>query len=248
MKRPLHALVLVLGLLLLGAAGPARAQTSASAISGYNPSAPATTIMVDYLASEMSYKLQVDLVFDPTAGPMLKMFRSPYEDTLDNPLVQLDALQPFPQPVWEDFQIISGPPPADWHEEILTPGWEWVLPGDDRFPTLFPADASLITLNGNPHPWQPIPMPGGPMPHMVWAKFPPIPPGNTLDIHKALLWVGTPGDRIWGDMQLDDGVFSDESYIVVREYPTPEPASIALAVLGALGLVGLVRSSRRKST
>jgi hypothetical protein len=217
------------------------AQTSASGTAGPNlnaaPSQP--PIEVDWIPQTPGrWQLQMDLIVDPGAGPMIKHFQSPY--LLNGELI-LDALQPFPQVLWEDFLILpppgtSGVPVTDWHEEIQTPGWEWVIPGDPRFPTLFPANSSLITHNGAPWPSTPIPM--VPDPSKLWVAFPPIPPGDVLDVHKALLWVGTPGNRIWGDNADDAGVPIDERLIVVREYPTvPEPASVALACLAMLGAV-----------
>ena len=171
-------------------------------------------------------------------------------DTLDR--ILLDATQPFPQPVREDFHIVEpavgGPPVSvavqDWHEEFLTDGWEWVLPDDERFPTLFPPDESLITRNGEPHPWSFSPSPAEHAPHQLWVQFPPIHPGETLDIHKAMLWVGTPGNRIWGDDILDDGNFFDESVISVWEYPTPEPGTCSLLAI-CMVAGGLMVAGRR---
>ena len=155
--------------------------------------------------------------------------------------ILLDAQQPFPQPLWEEFLIVEGPPVADWHEEILTDGWEWVLPGDPRIPDPIPnpfqANESLITKNGQPWPSTPTPMSD---PSKLWVDFPPIQKGEVLDVHKALLWTGTPGNRAWGDGVLDDGTAIDESFIRVIEYPTPEPGSATLLALGAL-LMLLVR-------
>jgi len=208
-------------------------------------------VPVGYSGFAGAYFLQVDLVHDPMAGPMIKRFETPVTDTTDR--ILLDALQPFPQPIWEDFFIVppvpGGPPVSvavrDWHEEILTEGWEWVIPGDTRFPDLFPPDSSLITRNGEPHPWRFPPMPAVLQPNKLWVEFPPIHPGETLDVHKALLWVGAEGNRIWGDDVLDDGTAFDEGVISVLEYPTvPEPGGSALAVLGLLAS-GLVTWRKR---
>jgi hypothetical protein len=61
--------------------------------------------------------------------------------------------------------------------------------------------------------------------------FDAIETGHILDIHKGLLWVGTPENPIWGDSP-------DELAILVREYPTPEPSSWMLAAVGMTMLVG----------
>jgi hypothetical protein len=181
------------------------------------------------------------MIYNPTAPPMEKHFQSPLGPT-GGPIL-LDAQQPFPQVLWEDFLIIPEFPfpVEDWHEEILTPGWEWVTPGDSRFPSLFPPNSSLITRNGLPHSWSPIPM-DPPMPNKLWVQFPPIFPGEVLDVHKALLWVGTDGNRIWGDQTLNNGSPFPEQFIRVIEYPTPEPGTA-----GALGLAGAIAMLRRRS-
>lgn len=224
-------------------AGTAAGQTSASGIAGPNlnaaPSQP--PIAVDWipftavpLPQAGSWMLQMDLIVDPQAGPMEKHFQSPFDAPGEN--IMLDAEQPLPLPMWEDFLILPVPGTpgvsvTDWHEEILTPGWEWVIP-EVTIP-----EVSVITRNGAPWPWSPIPM-DPPDPSKFWAAFPPIPPHDVLDVHKALLWVGTPGNRIWGDNALDDGTDFDESFIAVREYPTiPEPTSLALVCLAVLGAV-----------
>lgn len=231
-------------LLALGLANAVSAQTSASATAGFNlnadPSGP--PIQVDWNPTMAAWMLQVDLVFDPSAGPMQKLFDSPRGAT-GGP-IQLDAEQPFPQPLWEDFLILppAGTTPgysvSDWHEKVHTPGWEWVLPGDSRFPDLFPPDESLITRDGDPWPWNMSPMPVMD-PANLWVDFEPIEPNHVLDVHKALLWVGTPGNRIWGDGVDDAGNIVDESVIDVWEYPTPEPATISL--LGVAALATLIR-------
>jgi len=222
---------------LAGLASEAMGQ--ASARSGPNP-ADGTfrdRIEISWNPLADAWTMQVDLIVDPKAGPMSKHFQSP-QDATGGPIL-LDALQPLPQVLWEDFLILpvpgtAGVPVTDWHEEIHTPGWEWVVPGDARFPNLFPASASLITFNGQPWPSKPVPMvPNDPS--QLWVKFPPIPPGNVLDIHKALLWVGTAGNRIWGDNIDNSGVTVDESVIEVWEHPTiPEPSTAVLLCLGAL--------------
>jgi hypothetical protein len=216
-------------------------QTSASGTAGPNleaaPSQPPINVAWNPTDPPGSWTLQLDLIVDPNGGPMEKRFESPKGAT--GAPILLVAMQPFPQVVWEDILILPVPGTpgvavTDWHEEIRTPGWEWVLPGDSRFPTLFPAGSSLITRNGQPSPWSPIPMEPAD-PSKLWVGFPPIPPNNVLDVHKALLWVGTDGNRIWGDNVLDNGNTLSESFIAVREYPTiPEPATVVMWFAGSL--------------
>lgn len=230
---------------LLISATAAMAQVP-SFVSGFNKDAamgPPTFVPFD--TEQAHWVFEANLTFDPVAPPFEKHFDTPRQST--GAPIQLDADQLLPFPVWEFYAVeefgfippdttVPGQPISDWHEEILTPGWEWVLPGDSRFPDLL-VDESLITRDGEPWEWKHIPMPGGGTdPSMLWVEFPPIEPGHVLDIHKALVWTGTEGNRFWGD---DAG----ETFIQVIEYPTPEPAS--LAVLGLSGLALLRRQRRR---
>ncbi len=212
------------------------AAAQAPITSGFNMSGQGANLDVPFDATNADWLLETSLIFDPTAPPMTKFFETPRQVT-GAPII-LDSQQPQPFTIWEYFSLFPGTPGgpptsmpvADWHEEIATPGWEWVLPGDPRFPGLFPPGDSLITQDGQPWPWEFIPHPDGTTdPGRLWVKFPPIDPGHVLDIHKALLWVGTDTQRFWGDGPNQTG-------IVVLEYPTPEPSSFLLAAFGLIGL------------
>jgi LPXTG-motif cell wall-anchored protein len=216
-------------------------------VSGYNMSTAGENVDVPFNIENQYWAFEADLIFDPTAPPMTKFFETPRDPT--GAPIQLDALQPLPFTIWEFFNLfpgLPGGPPAswpvaDWHEEILTPGWVWVLPGDPQFPGLFPPGESLITRNGEPWPWSFIPHPDGQTdPSRLWVEFPGIGPGNVLDIHKALLWVGTDTQRIWGDDPTETG-------IVVLEYPTPEPSSFVLGGVALAGLCGWAWRKKRKT-
>jgi hypothetical protein len=211
---------------------------------GAAPSQPPIEIPWD--ATTNSWFLNYELIVDPLAGQMGKHFLSRPGPT-GVPLI-IDALQPFPQIVWENFIISPSAralrtPVTDWHEEIHTPGWQWVTPA--QRPDLFPTGQTLITRNGLPWPSQPIPMdPADPT--KLWVEFPPIQPGRILDIHKALLWVGTEGNRFWGDNMNDAGLPVEERFIDVWEHPTiPEPATAVLLCLGALAFLFQRRRCRR---
>jgi hypothetical protein len=240
MKRTLLYVTTMLAILFTAAGASAELLVTSGANFDvdFNPEVP-----VPYSGFAGQYFLTVDLIHDPQAGPMIKRFQSPITDTLDT--ILLHANLPNPQRITENFNIVpslAGDPTlatavSDWHEEFLTRGFEWVLPGDTRFPNLFANGTSLITRNGQPHPWQFQPGPAVHDPSKLWVEFPPINPGETLDIHKALLWVGTSDNSVWGDNATDNGVFNDESRINVWEYPTPEPTTAALVALGCLGLL-----------
>ncbi len=178
-----------------------------------------------------------DLIHNPSAGPMIKTFESPITDTLDP--ILLDAQQPFPIAVRETFRIVEPPvlePGASpvnpfesvygWYEEVLTEGWQWVLPNDPRYGEGPLFGKPLITRDGNPHPSRPSILPavlGGPLvfrPDVVGVEFARIDAGQVLGINKALVWVGTAGNRIWGDDRLDDGTPHNERAIRVWEHPT----------------------------
>lgn len=231
-------------LLVLGLIVPAMGQTSfPSFVSGFNGDVdPLNPVFVPFFDGH--WQFDADLTFDPSEPRMEKHFDTP-RDATGAPIL-LDALQPFAFPLWENFflqevgttadgRVVDGRPVSDWHEEILTPGWEWVIPGQLVNNEPFMPGESLITLNGNPWPWDFIPMfdeQGQPVqdPTKLWVEFPPIFPGEILDVHKGLLWVGTEENRVWGDD-------TDETFIRVIEYPTPEPTSLALMGLGGLALL-----------
>jgi hypothetical protein len=102
---------------------------------------------------------------------------------------------------------------TDWHEHILTPGWDWVQP------TLFmanfapPPGLSTVFTPGTPSV-------GG----AVDFYFNPLAPGTLLDIRKTLQYTGTPGVAFNGTIQ-------------IAEYPTPEPATLSLLALGGLAVL-----------
>ena len=200
---------------------PFQVQAFTSLTSGSGPGDP-TPLTVPFDSLEGHYLVQHDLLFDPQAPPMVKDFQSP------GPVI-------FPGtsfPVWEAWFLVEpGRPVSDWHEEILTPGWVW------RFDP-----AVLITRNGQVIPA--FPDPNSP-PNILWVDFEPIFPGNVLDIHKELVWVGTIFNSDWGDFIDSSGSFLDESVIQVLEFPTPEPSSFLLAAMAAVGLIAYGWRRRR---
>ena len=139
------------------------------------------------------------LIADPTAPPMGKFFRTP-EDILHF----LGGLQPgWTASVWEYFFVSDGSGPlggdipvslpiTDWHEHILEPGWEWVVPSQES------SGPSLITNDGLPWDWEYVDAEPSSEPAWLSVKFAAIEPGVLFVIHKQLRWSGTPENTVWG--------------------------------------------------
>lgn len=113
--------------------------------------------------------------------------------------------------VQESLYIEGNLPWMDWHEEILTPGWEWAPP-------------SVLFANGVPAPGLSISyIPGNTTQGgSIHFDFSSLAPGTKVDIRKQLQYVGgADGTAFFGTVQ-------------IAEYPTPEPASVGLLALGSL--------------
>ncbi len=111
---------------------------------------------------------------------------------------------------------------TDWHEQILSPGWDWVLP--NPLPPMLYGNGSpapgLVTVHtpGNSAT-------GG----TIDFYFDELPPGTTVTIRKVLQYNDPTGTPF-------------EGKVVIAEYPTPEPAT-----LGLVGLSGLLLFVRKRS-
>jgi MYXO-CTERM domain-containing protein len=200
--------------------------SSAQTIIAGTGDGPPTEFIVPFSPDDNSWSLNAILIFDPPAPGMIKSFEAPRSSSGGR--IMLVGTQPVVFPVDEAFNLpptAPTQPVSDWHEIILTPGWVWVLPGSPGLP----GEVSLITRDGQNWPWTPV-NPNNTDPQEISVIFDAIGAGHVLDIHKGLLWVGTPENPVWGDGP-------DELAILVREYPTPEPSSWLLATVGAATLV-----------
>ena len=232
MSFSLRPHVFVLATIAVCCSAPFAVAGTAAITAGFNLGIPGPFLNIPFQTFNNSYQVDQPLIFSPAAGPIAKDFGSPVLVT--GAPILLVGSQPLPFPVNENFPL-ENPPGAigqsvsDWHEVIITPGWHWIQPGDPSFPTLFPTGTSLITRDGLPWASTPIPSPAVD-PTRIDVKFSPITPGHVLDVHKALVWVGTDANRVWGDGP-------NETFIQILEYPTPEPSSLVLASLAILGLL-----------
>jgi len=208
-----------------------RGASALTIVAGGNLGAPLTEVVVPLnVGDPLSYNFEADLVPDFSAGPILKHF-------VAGNIYR--ASQPWPQRIAEHFSVVNLTPALvpieNWHEEILTPGWEWYLPGAPGSDEWFPTGTILVTRDDQPWDSTVTPLAN---PQLLNVSFSPIGPGHVFGINKALLWVGDGDNTIWGDDL-------SELYVNVLEYPTPEPSSIALATIGLVGLAAY-RLRRRK--
>lgn len=101
----------------------------------------------------------------------------------------------------------------DWHEHILTPGWEWVQP-------------TVFFANFAPPPGLNTVITPGTMTTggKVDFTFSPLAPGTLIDIRKTLQYVGVSGTVFTGKIE-------------IAQFPTPEPTSLVLLALGGLAMI-----------
>ena len=115
-------------------------------------------------------------------------------------------------PVTELLQVAGNIPWTDWHEDVIgidasgapDPGWTWANP--------------FILVNGL--------VPSGLTITGVGTSslsffFNSAAPGSVVDIRKDLVYTGPAGAAFVGTL-------------AIHEYPTPEPASLALLAIGSL--------------
>lgn len=171
---------------------------------------PPTIPPIDIQGDEASVFLG-PISYDPCAGPIYKLFTGAQGPSIH---------------IVEDMEVGPGPVWTDWHEIILTPGWEWAFASAPIPPTL---DSPSIG---------PIPgVPGGGGVEVNFY-FPAIPCGEQIHIEKYLVWTGL-------DVTGAPVVFTPD--ILVAEYPTtvPVPGAVWLLGSGLMGLVGLRKKLKK---
>jgi hypothetical protein len=123
----------------------------------------------------------------------------------------------------EFLQVGPGPSWTDWHENILTPGWDW-------------GNVSIVTP-GVVGPTNLVINQAGPS---VDFFFDPLPPGTNVLIRKQLHFSGQPNTTMQADF------LAGNYEIRVAEYPTSVPEPTALPLVGlALAGFAMVRLRRR---
>jgi hypothetical protein len=120
--------------------------------------------------------------------------------------------------------VVGGNLPwSDWHENILTPYWDWTS-AQILINNTVPAGLVVNNIPGNS-------LQGG----SISFLFNSVAPGSTVDIYKQLTYAANPA------------IPPFSSNIVVNEYPTPEPATLALLALGGLAVLRRRTALRRQT-
>ena len=168
--------------------------------------------------------LPIDVSYNPTAGPWEKTFN--FDTYTDTPAVTEGNNAIL---LLEDLRVDGETPWTDWHEQILTPGWEWFDPQSTSLP---PMGIYSVADNFSLLPGLTF--------NLTAAKldffFDPLQPGSEIYIVKYLQWVGVDANNP-AETTLDP--------FVIRQYPTVVPEPSTFVLLGA-GLAGLAAMGIRR--
>lgn len=156
--------------------------------------------------------LPIPIEWDPTAPPLSKTF----------PMLGSSMPPGGVIPLSEFYSVAGSVEWTDWHEEIVTPGWEWASPAG-----IFPIDPSTGSRIGTNPISGLVVNPSPPSGTTLAFDFDPLLLGTAIEIEKYLLWTGT------GPTTIEP---------TVLEFPTvPIPAAVWLFGSGLLGLIGIAR-------
>lgn len=185
----IFSLSAITSLFLLVSLAPARAVPASGNMN-------ADSIVSDFILVDGAVNIIETVEYDRNAGPWLKrLIVDPQQDPVTPPL-DLIILH-------EEITIGGSHAWTDWHEEILTPGWEW---GPIVFDILNANDQSILNN-----------LVVDTMGNMAWFFFDKVPPGSTLQIWKEIICTS-----ICDPLQ-------SAGFVEIIEYPTvSEPGTLAL--------------------
>ena len=161
----------------------------------------------------------IPVTLDPSAAPWSKRLDLIHSGTP----VEMEEWQSLP--VIEFLKVDGNTPWTGWHEEILTPGWEW-----------HSSDPLGVTVTTDLNTFPLVPVPGlsfNLQPTTLDFSFDAISPGTEIFIVKDIRFMGV--DANDPEERTGDPAF-------ISEYPIPEPTTLSLLVIGMV----LLRRERRR--
>lgn len=222
---------LVFGVVL---ASTLQAQAQIGPITSGPGGSPVPPVIVPVPQDPMSYEFdfgsppnRVQVDYATGAGAFEKWLTPDPDQNADGTVDMLDLNLFLAQPILTLNEYLTvgagGPAWTDWHEEILTPDWQWGVVSISTPGAVGPAN---LTINQS-----------GPK---VDFYFDPLVPGTDVDIRKELFFNGTFTPQMASDF------LSGHFAIRVAEYPTSVPEPVALPLVGlALCGAAMVRLRRR---